>query len=160
MEIIKNAELLRTGYVYPTGFMYPLEEVQHVLREDGGFQYRIKAGALRGERGQPQKPTDQSEGEFASRVLIIDETRVSHVIEKVWIDERGVVRGDVRPIGPYGQMLADSEEPTFVLRGMMTLLNPINGVMQPKPGTMHIVTFDWVKNPHTEKPWPDNPLEG
>lgn len=121
---------------------YPLEEFKRAL-EDVNFQKRINCGALLGELGSPVKKEREFVGDFNQRCVIVDVNNVSHQIENVVLKEDGVVYGDVTLVGPKAKFLNTLTGYHFGVRAVMNLVL-VDGVFQPVPGTLHLVTFDLI----------------
>ena len=145
MKELKAIEVHKVDHVYPnTKRIYPRDEMQHAL--DVFMMRKEKGMNLVGEFGNPAE-NDPLRNVITGRMSTIDTSMVSHEVEKIWIDDYGVVRADVKTAGPFGLVLAGRISaggvPKFGMRAIMAD-ETVNGVIQPKPGTLAIVCFDLI----------------
>lgn len=144
-EYLNNAELHRADHLYKnTNRYYPRQEVAAALFKT---MPRIKTGTLRGEFGKPEDKATPMENGITNRLSRIEEQRISHQINKIWIDNEGVVRGKVVPTGPFGGELVEQiktgKKPEFRMRAI-SQLELVDNKLQPQPGSLDIITFDIV----------------
>lgn len=139
---LENVELLVTNRVQPSGVFYPTEAVRKVI-ESERFQRRVSTGRLLGEFGQPRQLPTQDIDEYRLRVATIDEKNVSHVFSKVFMDEDGVVRGTVKPVGPQAAAFMDCSGYRFALRGFSHLSARDD---HSEAFDLQVVTFDIVNH--------------
>lgn len=147
------------NYYNQTGAFYALEPARKLLENDSSIlQRRIKKGVLNGEYKHPERSPGMSDKDFLLRNLRIDEAMVSHHIKEVYLDRESmrdsngspiiIVRGRVKPKGPYGQYLADSlenpnENTYFSVRSITEdFLDTATGDIVKE--TLEIVTWDHV----------------
>lgn len=143
-----QVEILKADHRYPSGYYYPLDEVKRVFDPEGKFMQRVKAGALRGEYGQPKQGVAESADAYQKRAFQIDESRVSHLIDNVQVSDTGVVTATVKPTGVLGDKWVNQlsqQKPRLAMRAAMGVQrDKETGNIVPIPGTMDIITFDIV----------------
>lgn len=147
-------------YPNSVGDIYTLKSAQEFFKPGSSLMRRVGKGQLRAEYGHPKKQVGQSDNEYLTRILTIEETMVCAHISDIYIDFDGVrdpetgnkiiaIRGKVRPSGPYGSVLKDAlDDPkqnvAFSIRSLT--LNKQVGYRQHKDFTQ-IVTWDYVNEP-------------
>lgn len=147
-------------YPNSVGDIYTLKSAQEFFKPGSSLMRRVGKGQLRAEYGHPKKQVGQSDNEYLTRILTIEETMVCAHISDIYIDFDGVrdpetgnkiiaIRGKVRPAGPYGSVLKDAlDDPkqnvAFSIRSLT--LNKQVGYRQHKDFTQ-IVTWDYVNEP-------------
>lgn len=145
-------------YYNNTGAFYALAPARKLFEDSSILMRRIKKGVLNGEYQHPEKLPGMSDKEYLMRVLRIDEKMVSHHVKEVYIDETTVkdkngcpvviVRGRIKPKGPYGDVLAKSlENPNenvyFSVRSLTDdFLDTATGDII--KNTLEIITWDHV----------------
>ena len=103
-------------YPNSVGDIYTLKSAQEFFKPGSSLMRRVGKGQLRSEYGHPKKQPGQSENEYLTRILTIEETLVCAHISDIYIDFDGVrdpetgnkiiaIRGKVKPSGPYGSVL-------------------------------------------------------
>lgn len=139
------------------------------------LQRRIKNGNLKGEAGHP-KPERMSMDEFKHRLLTVEETKVSHHIRRIILDDQfGVnhpefgnpkligILAEIKPAGPFGPSLQKAfenpdENVCFSIRGFTDDTFERGRRVRT---LFEVVTFDWVTEPgltHATK-WDASALE-
>lgn len=134
-EETKQVVLLKTDTPNAEGVLIPRSEMELVLSPGTSFMTRVSLGALRGEVG-PFK-------DIETREVDIDESKVCHSIEKVWMSEDGIVHADVKAAGPKKDVFTNTPEPKFGLRAFANF-EKVGENFVPKPGSLDIVTFDLI----------------
>lgn len=145
-------------YYNNTGAFYALAPARKLFEDSSILMRRIKKGVLNGEYKHPEKIPGMSDKDYLMRILRIDEAMVSHHIKEVWIDDQTVkdkngqpvviVRGRIKPKGPYGEVLAKSlENPSenvyFSVRSLTDdFLDTSTGDII--KNTLEIITWDHV----------------
>ena len=139
-----NAKSLN-GCYYNTESYY-----KHLTDPNTAFNIKLRHGNLYGEWGHPKDDED------LKRVLIVDKDKESHHFKAVYTDKSAVsnfpiIRGDLRPSGPYGQYLLSSllnvhENTAFSLRCLMTEAYD-SGLKAPVRTVEEFVTYDAVDMP-------------
>lgn len=141
------------GAFNSAGMFYDLASALPFFQDNSPLIRMLKKGVLRGEYKHPEKQPGQSDQEYIGRIRQIDSDRVcSHFkslrLEEGQRDEKGrpitVVIGEVRPSGPYGQVLKDAlenphENVYFSVRSL-TMDDMMRGIKY----TKEIVTWDMV----------------
>lgn len=115
------------------GAFYLGKGVAEFFAEGGVFRRKLLKGALKGEYGHPVRPHGITDRDFFPRYVNVQEDRVSHKIRSVMLDDQNyenirgekaiVVRGMVKPCGPYGKFLQESiddphDNPAFSVRSL------------------------------------------
>lgn len=140
------------------GQIYPEAPAQELFKRSSGFMRRVANGYCRGEYGHPKKVPGMTMHDFMNRILVIEETRISHHIKDVWVDKSKVlvdgrpvlaIMGKVKPAGPYGNALRESlqnvdENVAFSIRSITDDYR-INGKTQKH--LREIVCWDFVNEP-------------
>lgn len=99
------------------GAVYPERSAIEILAASSSFMRRVKAGYCRGEYGHPKRIPGMDRNMWLHRIMVIEETRISHHISEVWVDKESVVHegkkvvaimGKIKPCGPYGPALEAS----------------------------------------------------
>ena len=141
--------------------IYEPESVVEAMRDPTGrFNICLRDGNLPGEWGHPQVKSKED----LNRLLIIDETKISHYFRAIWIDaekpimingqEAYAIRAKVKPAGPYGKYLEESlRDPcintSFSIRSICTpSTGPDNRYSYRR--VEYLVTFDAVFAPGYE----------
>lgn len=126
------------------------------------LQRRIKAGNLKGEAGHPKPLPNMSIDDFKFRLLSVEETKVSHHIRRIILDDQfgknnpeygndqmiGII-AEIKPTGPYGPGLKAAfdnpdENVCFSIRGF----TDDSFARGRRVRTLfEVVTFDWVTEP-------------
>lgn len=107
------------------GCYYDTESYYNILTTPTStFNIKLRHGNLYGEWGHPREETD------LVRITTIDKSRESHHFRSVYTDKNctsqyPIIRGDLRPSGPYGEYLKSSlmnpyENTAFSLRCLMS----------------------------------------
>ena len=125
--------------------------VEQLTSNYSPFVRRLKAGQLTGEWGHPMIFEEKD----LARVMLIDSTRESHTIHRVWTGEtteqgHTVVYGDIQPSGPYGQYLKERfEDPlknaAFSLRSLVAKIGQDGPIIRQRVNAL--VTIDAVDCP-------------
>lgn len=147
-------------YPNSVGDIYTLKSAQEFFKPGSSLMRRVGKGQLRSEYGHPKKLPGQSENEYLTRILTIEETLVCAHISDIYIDFDGVrdpetgnkiiaIRGKIKPSGPYGSVLKEmlddpNQNVAFSIRSLT--LNRQVGYRQHKDFTQ-IVTWDYVNEP-------------
>lgn len=125
--------------------------VDAISNKSSAFYRRLVAGQLFGEIGHPVV-TDEKD---ISRILVIDPTRISHQIHRVYTGEttekgHTIVYGDIEPAKPYGNVLAESlanprRNTAFSLRSLVSKIGQSGSVIRQR--VCALVTVDFVDCP-------------
>lgn len=126
------------------------------------LQRRIKAGNLKGEAGHPKPLPNMSMDDFKFRLLSVEETKVSHHIRRIILDDSfgknnpeygndqmiGII-AEIKPTGPYGPALQSAfdnpdENVCFSIRGFTDDSFARGRRIR---SLFEVVTFDWVTEP-------------
>ena len=118
------------------------------------FRDRLESGCLYGEWGHPDFSQYKDKRESFSRLIKIDEDRVSHHIKGLSV-ENNIVEASLKPCGPYGKYLEESlDTPTINTAFSLRSLAKETRIKSPKTNKdiickdiMHLTTFDYVLNP-------------
>lgn len=135
------------------GMFYDLASAVPFFKQGSPLMRMLEKGVLRGEYKHPEKQPGQSDQAFIGRIRQIDSDRVAFHIRNLRLengqkDEKGrpvtVVIGEVRPSGPYGQVLKDAldnphENVYFSVRSLT-----VDDLMRGVKYTRDIVTWDFV----------------
>lgn len=134
------------------GMYYDLPSAQNFFKQGSPLLRWVEKGILRGEYKHPMPTNGMSDEEYIQRIRQIDADRVSHHIRKVYLkpgkDEQGraimEVVGEVRPSGPYGNVLKDAldnkhENVYFSVRSLT-----VDDVMRGIKYTRELITWDYV----------------
>lgn len=141
------------GAYNSANMFYDLASAAPFFQKGSPLTRMVEKGVLRGEYKHPEKQTGWSDLEYIHRIRQIDSDRVSHHIRNLKLqeghkDEKGrpitVVIGEIRPSGPYGQVIKDAlenphENVYFSVRSL-TMDDQLRGVKY----TKEIVTWDYV----------------
>lgn len=150
--------LAALNFPNPSGARYTLSSAQRILADGSDFSRRVKEGNLRGENGHPKREAHMSDAQWLARCHDIYESRISHHMREVWIDQTGAVKnygnesviaimGLVKPSGEMGHLLAESfenrhENTCFSLRALTDCFRRPDGGVDKE--FVNLVTFDWV----------------
>jgi len=141
------------GAYNSAGMFYDLQSAVPFFQQGSPLMRMLEKGVLRGEYKHPEKQGGQSDQAFIGRIRQIDSDRVAFHIRNLRLepgqkDEKGrpvtVVIGEVRPSGPYGQVLKDAldnphENVYFSVRSLT-----VDDMMRGVKYTRDIVTWDFV----------------
>ena len=133
---------------------YDLPSFSDIIKK-GTFRNRLQSGCLYGEWGHPDLSTYKDKRESFARLIRVDESKVSHHIKGLTIEDDGVVEASLKPYGPYGKYLDDSlNTPTINTAFSLRALAKDTRMKSPKSNKeiiyknlMHLTTFDCVLNP-------------
>jgi hypothetical protein len=154
----RGVPLTVIGAVSRNNYYYdPDSLVESMKNPNTRFHKSLVTGGLNGEWGHPDV-THLSENAALHRMADVMEQKVSHFFNRIWIDtlENGVqiVRGDVKPFGPYGEYLRESfEDPDhetgFSLRSLTSdpLRRPDGSFFKK---VLAMITYDGVSVPGYE----------
>lgn len=135
------------------GMFYDLASARPFFQPGSPLLRMIEKGVLRGEYKHPERTPGMSDQAYIARIRQIDSDRVCcHIrnirLEAGQVDDQGrpimVVIGEVRPSGPYGQVLKDAldnphENVYFSVRSL-TMDDMMRGIKY----TKDIITWDFV----------------
>lgn len=151
--IFKGIPLTVIGMNSRNNICYDKASVLDCLtNESSRFVMNLKSGDLEGELGHPFFKPDPKE--MIARLLWLDRTRVSHHITRVYAKDSGngtmILYGDIKPSGPYKQVLLDNfADPTrnvsFSLRAATLVTKKEGGVTYKR--MLAMFTFDAVDGP-------------
>jgi len=141
------------GAYNSAGMFYDLQSAVPFFQQGSPLMRMLEKGVLRGEYKHPEKQAGQSDQAFIGRIRQIDSDRVAFHIRNLCLesgqkDDKGrpvtVVIGEVRPSGPYGQVLKDAldnphENVYFSVRSLT-----VDDMMRGVKYTRDIVTWDFV----------------
>lgn len=141
------------GAYNSAGMFYDLNSALPFFKQGSPLTRMLEKGVLRGEYKHPMPQPGQSDQAYIQRIRQIDSDRVSHHIRNLRLeqghkDDQGrpitVVIGEVRPSGPYKDVLKDAldnphENVYFSVRSL-TMDDTLRGVKY----TREIVTWDFV----------------
>lgn len=146
------------NYYNSQGAFYALDPAKSLFDSSSILQRRIAKGVLNGEYQHPVQLPGMSNKDYLVRVLKIDEKMVSHHIKEVYIDSETakdkdgkpvvMIRGRVKPKGPYADPLAaslenDKENVYFSIRSLTDdLLDTRSGEII--KNLLEIITWDHV----------------
>jgi len=155
----RNVPLMVIGKPSRNGILYDPTSTMHALSNDSSrFVINLREGNLEGEWGHPMVDTSTPSRAVLDRLCRIDRTLASHYIAAIRTmqTESGftIVKGDVKPYGPYAQYLKDSmEDPNrntaFSLRALTQDVETRGGITIRK--VCLLVTFDAVDGPGFEE---------
>lgn len=96
-----------------SGALYVMEGARALLDKSNLLNKRIQSQRLRAEYGHPKRQPGQSEDEFFSRILNIEEKNVCSHIREFRLEPRQgseeiLIIGWVKPSGPFGPALEES----------------------------------------------------
>lgn len=144
------------------GEFYTYEGAKDLFEQSSPLMRRIKNGCLRGECGHPKRLPGQNIRDFASRIMAIEETNISHHIKEVYLDPSYgrkfnvknnpnliAIIGKVRPAGPMGPALQaalenKAEDVCFSIRAMTKDFYKKGVTFRV---LTQIFTWDWVNEP-------------
>lgn len=99
-------------YKNSIGIPYTRGSAEAHLSEGSAFHRRITSGKCFGEEGHPKRTAQMSDEEWFERLMTIEETRHTHLLRKIWIDDKSVkdkhgrpvavFMGELKPHGYYG----------------------------------------------------------
>lgn len=136
------------------------EQTKRLFESSSQFMRQIQAGNLWGEFGHPKREAGEKITDFLRRCIVVSESRYSHHIRKVSINERDVkdengkaivaVIGEVKPLGPFGAMLKEildtrSANCCFSVRAQTDDIIMPNG--KERRSVKQIITWDYVGDP-------------
>jgi hypothetical protein len=135
------------------GMFYDLASAVPFFQEGSVLRRMLNKGVLRGEYKHPEKVPGMSDAQYVHRIRQIDSDRVAFHIRNLRLeegqrDDKGrpitVVIGEVRPSGPYGQVLKDAldnphENVYFSVRSLT-----VDDLMRGVKYTREIITWDFV----------------
>lgn len=135
------------------GMFYDLASAVPFFQSGSPLVRMAEKGVLRGEYKHPEPSPNMSDQDYIRRIRTIDSDRVAFHIRRLYlqdgqVDDQGrpitVVMGEVRPSGPYGQVLKDAlenphENVYFSVRSLT-----VDDVMRGIKYTREIVTWDFV----------------
>lgn len=141
------------GAYNSANMFYDLASARAFFQPGSVLLRMIEKGVLRGEYKHPEQAPGMSDQHYIHRIRQIDADRVSHHIRNIRLvdgqrDEKGrpitTVVGEVRPSGPYGQVLKDAldnphENVYFSVRSLTA-----DDLMRGVKYTREIVTWDYV----------------
>ena len=150
--VYHDIPLLVIGKVSRNGKEYDVESMLSAIRDKGSMFYtKLVSGQLEGEWSHPLAFRDEEVG----RIAVVDRTRVSHQIHRVYTGEttsagHTIVYGDVEPCGPYGSYLKESlENPrkntAFSLRSLVSVTGQDGPILKQRVNAL--VTIDAVDCP-------------
>jgi hypothetical protein len=155
----RNVPLMVIGKPSRNGILYDPTSTLHALSNDASrFVINLKEGNLEGEWGHPMVDTSTPSRAVLDRLCRIDRTLASHYISAIRTVQTDngfiIVKGDVKPYGPYAQYLKDSmEDPNrntaFSLRALTQDVENRGGITVRK--VCLLVTFDAVDGPGFEE---------
>ena len=99
--------------VNSAGALYTIEGAKALMDKSNLLNKRLQAQRLRSEYGHPKRLPNQSEDDFFSRIMCIEEKNVcSHIREFRLEDRKGtdeiLIIGWVKPSGPFAPALEES----------------------------------------------------
>ena len=135
------------------GDVYDIPSAMNFFRKGSPLMRRMEKGVLRAEYKHPKKEDGMNHMQWLDRLREIDADRVCAHIRKVTVDPQGrdergqpicLVIGEVRPSGPYGDVLKDAlenkhENVYFSVRSL-TKNDTYRGVRY----TVELITWDFV----------------
>lgn len=146
--------LMLIGAPSRNNVMYDVESVKECMTNPRSrFVMNLKSGDLEGEWGHPLLSC-KDKAEMLQRLLYLDRKCVSHVFTKVYAKDAGngtlIVYGDVKPSGPYGDVLDKNfRDPvrnvSFSLRSATEVTGTNNGIVNKRMLTLF--TIDAVDGP-------------
>lgn len=150
--IYHDLPLMVLGKVSRNNKEYEVESMVDALTNNfSPFVRRLKAGQLIGEWGHPMIYEEKD----LPRVMLIDQTKESHTIHRVWTGEtteqgHTIVYGDIQCSGPYGTYLKERlENPlknaAFSLRSLVAKIGQEGNVIKQRVNAL--VTVDAVDCP-------------
>ena len=150
--IFRGQAVMVIGKVSRNNKEYDVESMVYALTNPNSVFYKkLKMGQLQGEYGHPLVTEEKD----IARITVVDPTKVSHVIHKVYCGkptEKGhiIVYADIEPFGPYGQYLRDSFtnpriNTAFSLRSLVAKIGQQGPII--KQRVTALITIDAVDAP-------------
>lgn len=140
--------------VNSAGAVYVMEGARALLDKSNLLNKRISAQRLRSEYGHPKRLPNQSDDEFFSRILAIEETRTCNHIREFRLEPRQgtdevLIIGWVKPSGPYGPALEESlNNPNEnVCYSIRSFTDDFQHGYTRKKILKTVVTWDYVNDP-------------
>lgn len=136
----------------------PKTGLEAMENPETAFYKKITGGGLDGEWGHPII-AGLPENAALNRIAAVDDTRVSHFFPKIDIVKSDdgkclIIKGDVKPYGPYGEFLTKSfadtlHDTAFSLRALTSspVRQPNNTLLKK---VLAMVTYDAVSTPGYE----------
>lgn len=141
--------------------------VSDLIKKSSTMRIRLNNQQLKGEYGHPKFKIGESEMNILKRTLEIEETRVCMFIKEVTFStstkvtpETGdpiiIVRGLIKPTGPYGDTMKREMEDTDINSAWSLRGRFLPGIIQGRPlkKVTDIITWDYVNSqglPHADK---------
>ena len=100
-------------------FYDPQSVVHQITDKSTRLNKVVSQGKLYGEYGHPQFYETMTDNDKIQRLMTVDESKQSHLFTSIYTDKPSadgtiVIRGDIKPTGPYGAILKESLDDPIV----------------------------------------------